>query len=97
MKNILSYINESRQSEYTFFCEQFTKLFKGITFNVEYIKMMLKNLELNVLKQLSDYYNNIDVKNYIAYQPNDDLFQSTDNIDKITTQMAEYISKNCCN
>ena len=58
---------------------------------------LLKNLELNVLKQLSDYYNNIDVKNYISYQPNDDLFQSSDNIDKITTQMAEYISKNCCN
>ena len=52
---------------------------------------------INEIETIEKKISNIDVKNYISYQPNDDLFQSSDNIDKITTQMAEYISKNCCN
>ena len=49
---------------------------------------------MDVLKTLSDYYNNEDSKNYMPYEPNADLFSSDSNKEKITGQISEYIEKN---
>lgn len=90
MKTLNRYIIESKQSEYNFFCENFTKLFKDIKITNNIVQNMLNNLDIKLLKQLSDYYVTTDIKNYITYQPSDDMFTET-NKQIITKQISDYI------
>ena len=95
MRTINQYINESLTSNQKFFCEQFVIMMKGITFTKDSIKLMLNNLSMDILKALSEYFNEKDSSNYMSYEPNSDLFDNDENKDKVTNQIAEYIEKYC--
>ena len=98
MKSITEYIiNESKESDHTFFCETFDTMMKGITFTKDSIAMMLKNLDTEILKSMSDRYNKNDSSNYMTYEPDADLFVKDENKEKICNQIAEYISKYIAN
>ena len=99
MKRRGEYIIESAtNSQKQFFCEQFskamTKLSSSAGYTRDLLQTMLNNLDMDVLKTLSDYYNTEDSKNYMPYEPNADLFSSESNKEKITAQTSEYIEKN---
>lgn len=95
MKSIKEYIiNENKTSDKVF-CEQFSVMLKGTKLNNETIQIMLGNLSNNMLKLLSDTFAENDQSNYVAYQPNDDLFINYEtNKETIIKQISEYILKN---
>ena len=81
MKNLTQFINESKLSDKVF-CEQFSVMFKGTKLNKDFIEL------------LSNSFANNDSANYLAYQPNDDLFINyEDNKETIINQISEYILK----
>jgi hypothetical protein len=94
MKAITEYIiKESKNSDYKFFAETFDQMVKGITFTKDNIAMLLKNLDNELLKAMSDHYNELNSKDYMTYEPDADLFSSDNNKEKICNQIAEYIIK----
>lgn len=93
MKNLTEFINESKLSDKVF-CEQFSVMFKGTKLNKDTIKIILGNLNKDFIELLSNSFADTDNSNYLAYQPNDDLFINyADNKETIISQISEYILK----
>lgn len=93
MRNLTEFINESKLSDKVF-CEQFSVMFKGTKLNKDTIKIILGNLNKDFIELLSKSFVENDNSNYLAYQPNDDLFINyNDNKDTIIEQISEYILK----
>ena len=93
MRTITQFINESKLSDKVF-CEQFSVMFKGTKLNKDTIKIILGNLNKDFIELLSNSFANNDSTNYLAYQPNDDLFINyEDNKEMIINQISEYILK----
>ena len=93
MRTITQFINESKLSDKVF-CEQFSVMFKGTKLNKDTIKIILGNLNKDFIELLSNSFADTDNSNYLAYQPNDDLFINYgDNKETIIDQLSEYILK----
>lgn len=93
MRTITQFINESKLSDKVF-CEQFSVMFKGTKLNKDTIKVILGNLNKDFIELLSNSFADTDNSNYLAYQPNDDLFINyDDNKETIIDQISEYILK----
>ena len=96
MKDLKSYITEATNSQKTFFVETFLKTLANTQLTKEKVAEMLVDLDNDVLKSLSDYLENTDKENYLAYLPNKDEFINKDSHDKIVGQIAEYLFKYKC-
>jgi len=93
MKSIVEYINESTKSQKNFWAEQFINSLTGTGVTKDNVIKMFDNLDMDVIKSLSNYLYETDVKNYISYQPNNDEFIGDKNREKIISQISDYIIK----
>lgn len=72
----------------------FSNLFIGSKLTKDTIYLLLNNLSKEIIQLLSKTFSEEDSSNYLAYEPNEDLFiKFEDNKDKILSQISEYISK----
>jgi hypothetical protein len=72
----------------------FSTMFKDTKINKEQIGIILNNLDQEELLEISKYFSENESSNYIAYEPNEDMFINfEDNQEKIISQISEYISK----
>ena len=72
----------------------FSVMFKNTKINKEQIEIILSNLDKEELIEISKYFSNNESSDYIAYEPNEDMFINFDsNKEKIISQISEYISK----
>ena len=95
MKTFLEYINESLTSKQGELLDSmFMNMFKDTKLSKDTIKILLNNLDKEIIGFISKSYSKNDASNYLAYEPNEDLFiKYEDNKDKILGQISEYISK----
>ena len=95
MKTIIKYIQESLTSKQgELVDDMFMNMFKNTKISKDTIKILLSNLDKDIISFISKIYNKNDSSNYLAYEPNEDLFiKYDDNKDKIIDQISEYISK----
>ena len=69
-------------------------MFRNTKITKDTIKILLSNLDKDIVSVISKTYNQNDASNYLAYEPNENLFiKYKDNKDKILDQISEYISK----
>ena len=93
MKRLTDYIFESQLSDRVF-CERFSIMFKDTKISKDILKQILNNLSLEFVKKLSKYFAYNDSKNFMAYEPSEDLFINyNSNKDKIINQISDYILK----
>ena len=95
MKTFLEYINESLTSKQAeLLNSMFMNMFKDTKLSKDTIKVLLNNLDKEIISFISKSYSKNDASNYLAYEPNEDLFiKYEENKDKILGQISEYISK----
>jgi len=95
MKTFLEYINESLTSKQAeLLNSMFMNMFKDTKLSKDTIKVLLNNLDKEIISFISKSYSENDASNYLAYEPNEDLFiKYEENKDKILGQISEYISK----
>lgn len=95
MQSLNSFIDESlsnKQKE--LIGNLFSTMFKDSKINKETFQIILSNLDKDELLEISKYFSNNESSDYLAYEPNDDMFINfDDNKEKIISQIAEYISK----
>lgn len=95
MQSLNIFINESlsnKQKE--LIGKLFSTMFKDTKINKEQIGIILNNLDQEELLEISKYFSENESSNYIAYEPNEDMFINfEDNKEKIISQISEYISK----
>ena len=95
MQSLNSFIDESlsnKQKE--LIGNLFSTMFKDSKINKETFQIILSNLDKDELLEISKYFSNNESSDYLAYEPNDDMFINfNDNKEKIISQIAEYISK----
>lgn len=94
MRKLNEYIiNESALSD-KIFCEQFVLMFIGTKLTKDTFVKILSNMDESYVNKLTKYFADNDSKNFMAYEPAEDLFINyNSNKDKITNQIAEYIVK----
>lgn len=91
MKPIIQYITESALSDKVF-CEQFSNMFKDTKITKDILSSILNNLDKEFIVKLSKYFVDNDIKNFVAYEPSEDLFiKYEDNKSFIIEQLTEYI------
>ena len=95
MKTFLEYINESLTSKQAeLLNSMFMNMFKDTKLSKDTIKVLLNNLDKEIISFISKSYSKNDASNYLAYEPNEDLFiKYEENKVKILGQISEYISK----
>ena len=95
MKTLNNYISESLTSKQgELLNDMFMNMFKDSKLTKDTIKILLNNLDKEIISFISKSYSKNDASNYLAYEPNEDLFiKYEDNKGKILDQIAEYISK----
>jgi len=95
MQSLNIFINESlsnKQKE--LIGKLFSTMFKDTKINKEQIGIILNNLDKEELLEISKYFSDNESSNYLAYEPNEDMFINfEDNQEKIISQISEYISK----
>lgn len=95
MQSLNIFINEmlsNKQKE--LIGKLFSTMFKDTKINKEQIGIILKNLDKEELLEISKYFSNNESSDYLAYEPNEDMFINfEDNKEKIISQISEYISK----
>ena len=95
MQSLNSFIDESlsnKQKE--LIGNLFSTMFKDSKINKETFQIILSNLDKDELLEISKHFSNNESSDYLAYEPNDDMFINfNDNKEKIISQIAEYISK----
>lgn len=95
MQSLNIFINEmlsNKQKE--LIGKLFSIMFKDTKINKEQIGIILKNLDKEELLEISKYFSNNESSDYLAYEPNEDMFINfEDNKEKIISQISEYISK----
>ena len=87
MRELSDFILESKTTDKT--AAAMCDMFKGTKVTKEVVVRMLNNIAGDVLKSMSDEFYRRDGKNYIVYQPANDMFL-VDN-EECATQMADYI------
>ena len=94
MKSLNEYIiTESALSDKVF-CEQFALMFIGTNLTKDTFVKILSNIDESYVNKLTKYFADNYSKNFMAYEPAEDLFINyNSNKDKITNQIAEYIVK----
>ena len=87
MRELSEFILESKMTDKT--AAAMCDMFKGTKATKEVVVKMLNNIPGDVLKLMSDEFYRRDGKNYIVYQPANDMFLA----DKkgCANQMADYI------
>ena len=95
MKHLSEYINESLSTKQKEIIGSFfSTMFKGTKMTKEQIKPILNNLDKNVVLEISKFFSETESKDYIAYDPGEDMFLDYDNNkERIVSQISEYISK----
>jgi len=95
MQSLNNFIDESlsnKQKE--LIGNLFSTMFKDSKINKETFQIILSNLDKDELLEISKHFSNNESSDYLAYEPNDDMFINfNDNKEKIISQIAEYISK----
>lgn len=94
MKRINEYLYEALNKSKIDKYETILKMIEGSKINKDGIKEMIDKLEMNELKEMSQYLYDKDIKNFIAYKPNDDDFISNSNHDKVCSTITDYLYKN---
>lgn len=94
MKSLNEYlITESALSDKVF-CKQFALMFIGTNLTKDTFVKILSNIDEAYVNKLTKYFADNDSKNFMAYEPSEDLFINyNSNKDKIISQIAEYIIK----
>ena len=87
MKELSEFIVESKlvDKTATVMCD----MFNGTKVTKEVVVKMLMNVDNNILKSMSDEFYRRDGKNYIVYQPANDMFLADK--EECANQMADYI------
>ena len=87
MKELSEFIVESKSTDKiaTAMCD----MFNGTKVTKEVVMKMLMNIDSNILRSMSDEFYRRDGKNYIVYQPANDMFLADK--EECATQMADYI------
>ena len=75
----------------------FSTMFNKTKITKEQLILLLGNLDTDVVKTISKYFNDNESENYLAYAPNEDEFLNDNLRNKINNQIAEYINKFKCN
>ena len=87
MKELSEFIVESKFVDKTAIA--MCDMFNGTKVTKEVVVKMLMNIDNNILKSMSDEFYRRDGKNYIVYQPANDMFLADK--EECATQMADYI------
>ena len=87
MRELSEFILESKTTDKT--AAAMCDMFKGTKVTKEIVVKMLNNIEGDVLKSMSDEFYRRDGKNYIVYQPANDMFLADK--EECAIQMADYI------
>ena len=87
MRELSEFILESKTTDKT--AVAMCDMFKGTKATKEVVVKMLNNIEGDVLKSMSDEFYRRDGKNYIVYQPANDMFLADK--EGCANQMADYI------
>jgi len=95
MQSLDIFINESlsnKQKE--LIGKLFDTMFKDTKISKDQIIIILNNLDKEEILEISKYFSENNSSDYIAYEPNEDMFLDFENNkDKILGQIAEYINK----
>ena len=87
MRELSEFILESKTTDKT--AAAMCDMFKGTKATKEVVVKMLLNVDSNILKSMSDEFYRRDGKNYIVYQPANDMFLADK--EECANQMADYI------
>jgi len=97
MKKINTYIIENTQKlsskDNKKISEVIYKMFNKTKLSKDNIILLLNNIDMNILKEFSNYIGVIDPENSLPYIPQDDIFINPDNNEKIISMLSEYILK----
>ena len=87
MRDLCEFIVESKATDKiaTTICD----MFNGTKVTKEVVVKMLMNISSDILRSMSDEFYRRDGKNYIVYQPANDMFLADK--EECATQMADYI------
>ena len=87
MRDLCEFIVESKSTDKiaTTMCD----MFNGTKVTKEVVVKMLMNVSSDILRSMSDEFYRRDGKNYIVYQPANDMFLADK--EECATQMADYI------
>ena len=95
MQSLLNFVNESlstKQKELV--GKLFSEMFKDTKINKDQFVIILNNLDKEVVLEISKYFSNNEANDYLAYEPNEDMFlKYEDNKERIVSQIAEFINK----
>ena len=87
MKELSEFIVQSKSTDKT--ATAMCDMFNGTKVTKEVVVKMLMNVSSDILKSMSDEFYRRDGKNYIVYQPANDMFLA--NKEGCVNQMADYI------
>ena len=87
MRDLCEFIVESKLVDKT--ATTMCDMFNGTKVTKEIAVKMLMNVDNNILKSMSDEFYRRDGKNYIVYQPANDMFLADK--EGCVNQMADYI------
>lgn len=66
---------------------------KGVKTPKETISQYLENFDIKDLKDISDYINEKDSSNFMAYRPSDDEFVKEANKSQVIEKISQYLYK----
>ena len=87
MRDLCEFIVESKLVDKT--ATTMCDMFNGTKVTKEIVMKMLMNVDSNILRSMSDEFYRRDGKNYIVYQPANDMFLADK--EECANQMADYI------
>ena len=87
MRELSEFIVESKLVDKT--ATTMCDMFNGTKVTKEIVMKMLMNVDSNILRSMSDEFYRRDGKNYIVYQPANDMFLADK--EECANQMADYI------
>ena len=87
MRDLCEFIVESKLVDKT--AATICDMFNGTKVTKEVVAKMLMNVSSDILKSMSDEFYRRDGKNYIVYQPANDMFLADK--EECVNQMADYI------
>lgn len=90
MVSIKDYINEAKSSSPGLFL---MTVLKGVNTPKEIIMQYLDKFEMKDLKEVSDYIDEKDSANFMAYKPSDDEFVSESNKSQVIEKISQYLYK----
>ena len=87
MRDLCEFIVESKSTDKT--AAAMCDMFNGTKVTKEVVVKMLMNISSDILRSMSDEFYRRDGKNYIVYQPANDMFLADK--EGCANQMADYI------